>query len=212
MSIYQAVNRVLIGFFGLTATGVALAHTGADGGLHSHTAFLAGLWHPLTGTDHLVAMLAVGVWGALASRPQQSAQVRQRVWQAPLTFLTLLSAGALAGFAGFTPPGVEPLIATSLLTLGLLIALSKGLAVVSTVTLVGLFAFFHGVAHGTELAADQRLATLAGLLVSTAALHLSGIGVGQAILRLRAQRQLGVQQAVGSGVAALGVYALVHAL
>lgn len=210
MSTKQAVKTIFSTVFGLLASGAAMAHTGVDGGSH-HGAFLSGLLHPLTGTDHLVAMLAVGLWGALAFRPQNPEQVRQRVWQAPLTFITLLVVGALAGFAGFQPPGVEPMIAASLLALGLLIALSRGLAVVSMVTLVGLFAFFHGVAHGAELAEGQRWAALLGMVLTTATLHISGIGLGHALLQLRAKRRTVMQQAVGTGVAAMGVYALMHA-
>jgi hydrogenase/urease accessory protein HupE len=139
----KAMKRILMSFFVAASTaGSALAHTGADGGGH-HSTFMDGLLHPLSGTDHLAAMVAVGIWSAVALRT---------VWQAPLAFVALLAVGALAGFAGFQPPGVEPAIAASIMVLGLLISWRKGFPLGGVVSLVGVFAFFHGVAHGAELA------------------------------------------------------------
>jgi urease accessory protein len=96
----------------------ALAHVGADGGGHHN--FLDSLTHafahPFTGADHLAAMLAVGAWSALTVTP---------AWRAPAAFVALLVAGALAGFAGLWVPGVEPMIAASVLVLGLLVAVQK---------------------------------------------------------------------------------------
>ena len=87
----QALKPVFTSFFlTLATTGAALAHTGTDGGSH-HGAFMSGLLHPLSGTDHLAAMVAVGIWSAVALRT---------AWQAPLAFVALLALGALAGFAG----------------------------------------------------------------------------------------------------------------
>jgi urease accessory protein len=156
-------------FLTLATTGAALAHTGADSGSH-HGAFMSGLLHPLSGTDHLAAMVAVGIWSAVALRT---------AWQAPLAFVALLALGALAGFAGFQPPGVEPTIAASIVVLGLLISWRKGFPLGGVVSLVGVFAFFHGVAHGSELAGGAQLAALAGMVISTAGLHLAGVGLGR---------------------------------
>ena len=149
----------------------ALAHTGALGD-HVHPGFMAGLLHPFTGIDHLAAMLAVGVWSALAVRP---------VWVAPLAFVALLGAGALGGLAGVAVPGVEPMIAASLLVTGLLIATRAQWPVWAAALVAGLFAFFHGAAHGMELSGAGVAQALAGMLIGSAALHLAGIGLGRQV-------------------------------
>ena len=198
MHTQKELKPVLAYFFlTLATTGAALAHTGADSGSH-HGAFMGGLLHPLTGTDHLAAMVAVGIWSAVALRT---------AWQAPLAFVALLAVGALAGFAGFQPPGVEPVIAASIVVLGLLISWRKGLPVGGVVSLVGVFAFFHGVAHGTELAGGQQLAALAGMVVGTAGLHLAGMGLGRWLLA----QQHRLHQVVGTVLTLLGTWLLMHA-
>ena len=149
----------------------ALAHTGALGD-HVHPGFMAGLLHPFTGIDHLAAMLAVGVWSALAVRP---------VWVAPLAFVALLGAGALGGLAGVAVPGMEPMIAASLLVSGLLIATRAQWPVWAAALVAGLFAFFHGAAHGMELSGVGVAQALAGMLIGSAALHLAGIGLGRRV-------------------------------
>ena len=149
----------------------ALAHTGALGD-HVHPGFMAGLLHPFTGIDHLAAMLAVGVWSALAVRP---------VWMAPLAFVALLGAGALGGLAGVAVPGMEPMIAASLLVTGLLIATRAQWPVWAAALVAGLFAFFHGAAHGMELSGVGVAQALAGMLIGSAALHLAGIGLGRRV-------------------------------
>ena len=198
MHIHQALRPVLACIFvALATTGAVLAHTGADSGSH-HGAFMSGLLHPLTGTDHLAAMVAVGIWSAVALRT---------AWQAPLAFVALLAVGALAGFAGFQPPGVEPAIAASILVLGLLISWRKGLPVGCMVSLIGVFAFFHGVAHGAELAGGAQLAALAGMVLSTAGLHVAGVGLGRLVLA----HQHRVRQGVGAALTMLGTWLLMQA-
>ena len=152
-------------FAALSLPLAALAHTGADAG--SHHGLLAGLLHPLSGPDHLAAMLAVGLWsGSTARRP----------WVAPLAFANLLLLGALLALAGLALPMVEPMIAASLLLLGLLLATRLSLPAPAAAVLVGGFALFHGAAHGGELAGG---AALAGMLLSTVALHLAGMALGR---------------------------------
>ena len=168
----------------------ALAHTGALGD-HVHTGFMAGLLHPFTGIDHLAAMLAVGVWSALAVRP---------VWVAPLAFVALLGAGALGGLAGVAVPGVEPMIAASLLVTGLLIATRAQRPVWAAALVAGLFAFFHGAAHGMELSGVGVAQALAGMLIGSAALQLTGIGLGRWVFDQR--RWLSAM--AGGAVALLG--------
>lgn len=173
----------------------ALAHTGGDP--HTHGGLLAGLTHPLTGADHLAAMLAVGLWSALAVRP---------VWIAPLAFVLLLTAGAVSGFLGLSVPGVEPMIAASLLVLGLLVTTRRGLPLAAAAALAGGFAFFHGAAHGQELGGDAQWLALAGMVVSTAALHLAGVGLGH---WLQARHRL-AGTAAGGAVALLGATLLLR--
>lgn len=151
----------------------ALAHTGLDGGAHHARGFVAGLLHPLTGADHLGAMLSVGLWSALTAR---------RLWVTPLAFVSMLLVGTLIGLAGLRLPAVEPMIAVSLLVLGLLVATRTHAPAALAVALVGLFAVFHGVAHGSELAGDASIwPTLAGMLLCTVALHVTGLGLGLAL-------------------------------
>ncbi|MDN8616858.1 HupE/UreJ family protein [Variovorax ginsengisoli] len=153
----------------------ASAHTGVDAGLHH--GLLAGFLHPLTGADHLAAMVAVGLWSALTAR---------RAWPdllwAPLGFASMLLAGALAGLAGVQLPAVEPMIAASLLVLGLLVLTQRRLPPLVAAALVGVFAVFHGIAHGQELAGESGAAlTLAGMLAATVLLHAAGIAAGWAL-------------------------------
>lgn len=171
------------------APGVALAHAGALA--HAHEGLLAGLVHPFTGVDHLAAMLAVGVWSALVVRP---------LWLAPLAFVALLTAGAVAALLGLQVPAVEPMIAASVLALGLLIALRRDLPLAAAALLSGAFAFFHGAAHGTELTGAAPALALLGMVLSTAALHLGGVGLGQWL----AQRRRALSTLAGSAVALLG--------
>ena len=181
----------LLAILALLAPALAFAHPGALAD-HAHTSFMAGLLHPLTGADHLAAMLAVGVWSALAIRP---------VWLAPLAFVAMLLAVALATQAGVVPAGAEPMIATSLLVLGLLVATRAQLPRAAAVALCGAFAFFHGAAHGAELGGGSAAwAALAGMVLTTAALHATGIGLGEWVL---ARRQL-LTRLSGAAVALLG--------
>ncbi len=192
MRAYQRL--LLLAALSLAAT-AASAHPSAIA--HAHDGFLAGLVHPLTGADHLAAMLAVGLWSALAVRP---------AWIAPLAFVAMLVLGAFAGFAGFAVPAVESMIAASLLVLGLLVATRRGLPLAVAASLVGGFAFFHGAAHGVELGDSGQLAALAGMVVTTAALHATGMAIGH-LLRTR---DAWLPRIAGSGVALFGAALLLR--
>lgn len=178
----------------VAACGAASAHPGAIG--HVHAGFAAGFVHPFTGADHLAAMLAIGAWGALAVRP---------LWLAPAAFVAVLAAGALAGWAGLAIPGLDPLLAASLLVLGLLVATRRHLPVAWAALLAGIFGFFHGAAHGAELAADG--AALAGMLAASALLHAAGIAVARIVLA----RRTWLPALAGSGIALLGAALLLQA-
>ncbi|QMV72658.1 HupE/UreJ family protein [Comamonas piscis] len=178
----------------------ALAHVGADGG--DHHSFLSSFGHafahPFTGADHMAAMLAVGAWSALTVTP---------AWRAPAAFVALLVAGALAGFSGLWVPGVEPMIAASVLVLGLLVAVQKQMPWVLAAALAGVFAFFHGAAHGFELAGDTALASvgaLAGMALGSALLHVGGLVLGKALM----QRHRWLAKVAGGATAVLGAVML----
>jgi urease accessory protein len=154
-----------------TGSALALAHTGHDGATHHGIAetIAAGFTHPFTGVDHLAAMLALGVWSALTAR---------RIWLAPLVFAGTVLLGALLGFAGLSLPVVEPMIAASLLVLGLLVASRAALPGLLGVGIAAGFALFHGIAHGQELGGPFGAWALAGMVSATALLHASGLALG----------------------------------
>lgn len=183
----RTTSLLLLSLILLAASRPALAHVGADAG--GHHGLLTGFSHPLTGLDHLAAMLAVGFWSALTTR---------RVWAAPLAFAGLLLVGALLAQAGIAFPGIEPMIAASMLVAGLLLAAQVRLPEAAGALLVGAFALFHGAAHGQELAGTTALL---GMVAGTAVLHLIGMGLG---LLLRA-RAAWLPRLAGAAVALFGM-------
>ena len=158
-----------LALFGLlayvTILPVAEAHTFGSQG----AGLMAGLTHPFVGLDHLLAMIAVGIWaGQLGGRA---------VWLIPLTFVSVMAAAATLASFGLLLPLMEPAIACSVLVLGLLIAGSVRLPTSVGAFLVGLFAVFHGYAHGLELPqAASPILYGAGFVLATALLH--GLGIG----------------------------------
>lgn len=164
--------KTLILIAACAASASAMAHPGHENGLHDVT-FMDGLLHPLTGLDHMAAMVAVGLWSAMTAR---------RVWLAPITFAGMLLVGAMLGLSGLELPAVEPMIASSLLVLGLLVATKAQVPAALAAGIVGLFAVFHGVAHGSELAGGGNgWMPLVGMLIATMGLHLAGVGAGVAL-------------------------------
>lgn len=155
----------------------ALAHTGDHSGL---AGFTAGFVHPFTGADHLAAMVAVGLWSALAARRWQD------MLAAPAAFMAMLLAGAALGRFGVSMPAVEPIIGISLLVLGLLVITRWRLPMPAAVVLAGSFALFHGHAHGQELttAADATLA-LGGMVAASLLLQGTGIALGASFRNAR---------------------------
>jgi len=154
---------------------VATAHIGLDN--HEHTGFLIGFLHPIGGLDHLAAMVAVGLWSALTARRAGP----ELLW-GPLCFASMLLAGALIGLQGITITAVEPMIAASLLVTGLLVIGRLRISGIAAALIVGLFAVFHGLAHGYELASSpSAFQTLAGMLTATLMLHATGLALGWAL-------------------------------
>jgi urease accessory protein len=145
----------------------AAAHAGHDPG----AGFLAGLAHPVLGLDHLVAMVAVGLWGAILRAPA--------IWLLPVVFPLVMAVGGALGVVGVPLGFVEPIIALSAIALGLLVAFSVGLPLPVSMAVVGAFALFHGHAHGTELPdAANPFAYALGFVVATGVLHVCGIALG----------------------------------
>ncbi len=182
----------------LTAVSVALAHTGSQhpGG------FGYGFGHPLGGLDHLLAMLAVGLWAA---------QVGGRAtWAVPLCFVTLMAVGGGLGMAGATIPMVEAGILASVLVLGLLIAFSAKLPLWFSTVLVGVFAVFHGLAHGAEMPVSvSGLEYALGFILATALLHLAGIVMawgGAQVARLPTLNKFQLWRLVGGAIFFGGAY------
>jgi urease accessory protein len=173
---------------GVVMPGLALAH--GEGGLAG--GFLAGALHPLGGLDHLLAMIAVGIWGAFLGAPL--------IWMLPVAFPLIMVVGGVLGIAGLPLPFVETGIALSVLALGLAIALGWRAPRVMAAGMVAAFAVFHGHAHGTELPAAVEPAAYA-----TGLLHLAGIGIG----RLAGTRRgVFALRTIGGGIAAAGVWLL----
>jgi urease accessory protein len=189
------MNRLLLSLVTLLPA-LAFAHIGADAGSHHGSAFIEGLVHPFTGFDHLAAMLTVGMWSALAFQHSS-----RKMWAVPVAFAALLLVGGLMGFAGVDLPIVEPMIAASLLVLGVMVATQIKLPVAFGAALVGAFAIFHGVAHGSELPAQQAVASLSGMVLGTMTLHISGMLFGRFVLN----RNVWLPRLTGTAVALLGI-------
>jgi len=133
--------------------------------------YLTGLSHPISGLDHVLAMIAVGLWGAQLGRPA--------VWILPVTFPMMMAFGAFLGLAGIPLPGVEIGIALSAVLLGIMVAGELKPSLLIAAVIVAFFAVFHGHAHGTELPAGQSgLMYSIGFVMATGGLHGVGIAIG----------------------------------
>jgi len=188
MKTHPAIRRLLL-ILPLAAVPLAQAHPGH--GLHS---FSAGLQHPLTGYDHLLAMIAVGLWAV-----QLGGWSR---WALPLTFVSAMTLGAMAGISGFALPGVNEWILASVFALGLLIAGAAKLPLGVGIGSVALAGAFHGLAHGAEMPlSTNSLHFLAGMVVTTALLHTAGVAIGLAAQK----RSMALLQLTGAGIVAGGV-------
>ena len=154
-----------LGFLFVARAAMAHEQVGAAAG------FLAGLGHPVSGLDHVLAMIAVGVWGAQLGAPA--------LWLLPVTFPMVMALGGFVGLVGIPLPGVEVAVGLSALVLGALIATEARLPLGAAALLVGFFAVFHGHAHGVELPPGQSGLTYSiGFVVATGSLHAAGIALG----------------------------------
>lgn len=161
--------------------------------------FASGFTHPLFGLDHVLAMVAVGLWAALIGG--------RALWALPAGFVTGMIAGFALALAGVGLPLVEPMILASTVVFGLVVALALRTRVEVSAALTALFGLFHGHAHGAEIGQAGVFAFGAGFAVNTALLHLAGIGLGIAAIRLGGQSRL-VVRATGALTALLGIWTL----
>lgn len=185
--------RVLITAVFSLCAGPVLAHPG-----HAEAGFLSGMMHPIGGLDHLLAMLAVGLYAA--------GQARSARWVLPGAFVSAMLAGALLGTSGVALPFVEQGIAASVLVLGLLIASLARVRLAWTLPVVVLFAVFHGYAHQTEMGEAGLLHYAAGFALATAGLHLAGFLSARWLPESRTGDAL--KRIVGVAVAGVGVLML----
>jgi urease accessory protein len=159
--------------------------------------FIAGFAHPLIGADHVLAMVAIGLWGVVAGG--------RALWVWPVAFVAMILVGFATGALGLQVPFVEPAIGSSIVVLGLLVAFSVRVPVWWGAVIAGLFAFFHGHAHGTEAVsgAVDLIAYAGGFSLATAALHVVGLGAG--LLLARSSSGESLLRATGELVAVSGL-------
>jgi urease accessory protein len=184
----------------LALTGAAAAHTG-----HGETSgFTHGFMHPVGGLDHVLAMVAVGLYASLLGG--------RALWLVPVTFVTVMALGGALGVAGYALPYTEIGIALSVVVLGLAVALRISLPVLAAMALAGIFAIFHGHAHGAEMPQDlSGYEYAAGFLLATALLHGTGIAAGMIAGQL-GERGGWFARAAGGAMAAAGLFILVRAV
>ena len=196
----STLPRTMVGVLGALLPSFAYAHAG----IGEASDFLHGLAHPAGGLDHVCAMLAVGLWAAQTGG--------RSVWAVPLTFVGVMALGGALPRLGIGLPFVEQGIALFVLLLGVLIAASVRLPLRLGSAMVGLFALWHGHAHGTEMpAAASGIEYVLGFVLATAALHVIGIAFGLGMQRLpvlgkvEGAREHAIR-ATGAGIALCGMY------
>jgi urease accessory protein len=182
----------------LAATAMALTASPAFAHLNpaEHGSFAAGFTHPISGADHILAMVAVGLWAAMLGG--------RALFAVPAAFVGVMLLGFVAALAGFPVPFVEPVILASVVVIGLLVALALPVSAVVGATIVGFFAFFHGHAHGGEIGGAAFLSYGAGFTLATILLHVAGIGVGLTAGRMMTGKNGRIAMRVAGGATALG--------
>ena len=164
--------------------------------------FITGIQHPWSGLDHVLAMIAVGLWGGQLGSPA--------LWLLPIAFPMMMAMGAMMGLIGIPVPGVEIGIALSAIVLGAMILAEVRPKLAVAVAMVGIFAIFHGHAHGTELPAGQSgLLYSMGFVIATGCLH--GVGVALGLVNSLPAGKLALRGA-GTFIAVMGVVFLWKAL
>lgn len=206
----SCLHKFVAAWLLLAAAGVAQAHTGHAG--HAAHSFFAGFAHPWLGWDHLLAMLAVGLWtaqmgGSVAREPVRHLAGGRVIWLLPAIFAASVMAGAMLAYRGGHLPMVEPMILTSLLAFGVLLTACARLPATIAFLLAGLFGVFHGYAHGAEIPqAATAWLYFAGFLFATLCLHACGVLGAQVAL---SGRRAWALRFAGVGIAASGLGVLV---
>jgi urease accessory protein len=167
-----AIMRILVAAIAAFAATPALAHLNPE----EHGSLMAGVSHPLLGLDHILAMVAVGLWAALLGG--------RATWLVPAAFVATMTAGFASALAGFGLPFVEPVVAASVVVIGLLALVALQVPTPIGMAMVGVFAFFHGYAHGGELGEAGAVPFLVGFVIATAFLHATGVAIGIGMGRL----------------------------
>jgi urease accessory protein len=140
-----------------------------------------GLAHPFTGLDHILAMLAVGLWAVQLGK--------RALWLLPLSFVSAMAAGAALGMSGVRLPFIEPAILASVLALGMLVAFAARLPLGVSAAAVAVAALFHGQAHGSEISMNSSgLSAIVGFVIATAMLHTFGVAGGLGLQRIAQHR------------------------
>ena len=191
------VSRLLFGMAALVFFPSAWAH---DGTTLPYGSFLSGLTHPVLGLDHLLAMVSVGIL---------SAQIGGKaIWSVPATFVLIMAVGAFLGWIDIGLSATEVGIAFSVLALGTAIAADRRMPLVAAMSAVGVFAIFHGYAHGAEMPTVAKPVTYAlGFMAGTAFLHIAGVIIGD-ISQHYARGKI-MLRAAGAAIAGTGVFFLV---
>lgn len=187
--------KIITQFLTLAALATLPTLANAHAGHAESLGLASGFGHPLAGMDHLLAMLAVGLWGAqIGGRAQ---------WLLPVSFVSFMLLGAGLGIAGVAVPGVEQGILVSVLLLGLLLVRAARLPLATGAALVAGFAAMHGLAHGSEMPVASSVPAYAfGFMLSTALLHMAGLALG---FGLRAGRMGWVSRLLGGVIALSGL-------
>ncbi|MBO9353752.1 protein hupE [Bordetella petrii] len=163
---------------------------------HEHSSFAAGFAHPLMGLDHILAMVAIGVWAAMLGG--------RALIAVPAAFVSVMVLGFVAALAGMPLPFVEPVILASVVVLGLAIAFALPVSPLLGALIAGFFAFFHGHAHGGEIGSAALLTYGAGFVLATILLHALGIGLGVGTGRLMTGPAGRWSMRIAGGATALG--------
>lgn len=182
----------------LTAAALVLGASPAFAHLNpaEHGSFAAGFTHPLSGLDHILAMVAVGLWATMLGG--------RALYLVPASFVGVMLLGFVASMLGLPLPFVEPVILASVVVLGLVVALALPVSPVIGAAIVGFFAFFHGHAHGGEIGSATFAAYGAGFALATALLHSAGIGLGLGVGTLLKGSKGQMVLRVAGGATALG--------
>lgn len=163
--------------------------------------FVEGFVHPILGADHVVAMVAVGLWGAVLGPPA--------LWVLPVAFPIVMAFGGLLAFLGIQIPGIEIGIALSAIVMGIMVAIECKPALWIAAIIVSIFAIFHGCAHGSELPNGSNAVQFSmGFVVATGCLHLIGILLGET---RRSPRGIAMAKLIGGSIAIAGLYFLIRA-